>query len=253
MTAIVLAAGEGKRMGSSRAKVLHELCGRPLVTFPLAAAVEAGARRLCVVTGFDEASVRATVLAWAAAAGHDVEVSFAHQPERWGTGHAVECALPEVPERGPVWILSGDVPLVRPSTLRALRTACTASTAGFALASFEPGDPHGYGRVLRDATGAVLGIREERDASAEERAITECNAGAYCIEAHLLHEGIPTLQRKNAQGEKYLTDLVSWAAARGHVLAERIDALEAEGVNTPEQLRELEEAARRRGDLDLSR
>jgi len=248
MTAIILAAGEGKRMGSTRAKVLHTLCGRPLVTFPLDAAVRAGARRVCVVTGYDEAAVRTTVLAWAD--GREVQVTFAHQPRRWGTGHAVECALPEVPEGGPVWILSGDVPLVRASTLRGLRDACHESSAGFALASFEPEDPHGYGRVLRDATGAVLGIREERDASPAERTITECNAGAYCIEAQLLHAGIPTLERKNAQGEKYLTDLVAWAATRGRVLAQRIDPIEAEGVNTPEQLRRLEAAAVARGDVE---
>lgn len=240
MFAIVLAAGEGKRMGSSRAKVLHSFAGRPLVTYPLAAAVEAGATHVRVVTGFDEAAVRRAVSSWAEAEAPAIEVAFVHQSERRGTGHAVECALPSLPREGQAWILSGDVPLVHVRSLARLRDATQRGPGGFAFATFRPANPHGYGRVLRDAAGRVVAIREERDATPVERRIDECNAGIYCIGLRELHVGIPSLGQDNAQHEKYLTDLVAWAATKGEVVGELIDPLEAEGVNTPEQLVALE-------------
>jgi len=246
MTAVILAAGEGKRMGGGRAKVLHELAGRPLIAYPITAAAAAGAARLCVVTGFAEDAVRPIVERLAQELCPRTELQFAHQPQQWGTGHAVECALPVLPRSGPVWILSGDVPMLQAATLVALAQACRRSTSGLALASFRPARPFGYGRVVRDERGAVVAIREERDANERERALTECNAGTYCVEASRLHAGIPLLGRQNAQGEKYLTDLVAWAAGFGTVIAHEIAAIEAEGVNTPQQLAELELLVRRR-------
>src|SRR5690606_7832173 len=128
-----------------------------------------------------------------------------------GTGHAVMCALPVLGDDfdGNVLILSGDVPLLTAETLAALARACERSSAGLSLASFRAADPTGYGRILRDEQGRCVGIREQRDASAAERAIDECNAGVYCVRAEHLRRELPALSANNAAGEIYLTDLIA--------------------------------------------
>jgi UDP-N-acetylglucosamine diphosphorylase/glucosamine-1-phosphate N-acetyltransferase len=244
--AIILAAGKGTRMASDLPKVLHAIAGEPLVAYPIRAARRAQASRVVVVVGYGGQQVQAAVTARFPDAGGWLR--FATQAEQHGTGHAVMCALPEVPEGdGIALVLSGDVPLLAAATLHALVERAQACSAGLALTSFRPLDPSGYGRILRDPHGRVLGIREHRDASEAERAIGECNAGTYAIRLPLLRGELPRLQRSNAQGEIYLTDLVELAAARGEVAALEIDPVEAAGVNTPEQLAELEAIARARG------
>lgn len=244
--AIILAAGKGTRMASDLPKVLHAIAGAPLVTYPIHAARQAQASRVVVVVGYEGHKVQAAVTARFPDAG--AWLRFATQAEQHGTGHAVMCALPEVPEGdGLALVLSGDVPLLAASTLHTLVEQAGACSAGLALTSFRPLDPSGYGRILRDPQGRVLGIREHRDASEAERTIGECNAGTYAIRLPLLRSELPRLQRSNAQGEIYLTDLVELAAARGEVAALEIDPIEAAGVNTPEQLAELEAIARARG------
>jgi len=237
VTAVILAAGRGTRMHSDLPKVLHEFATRPLIAYPIEAAVAAGAQRLIVVTGHGRREVEAVVERWV---NTPIRLSFAHQPEQLGTGHAVDCARSELPDHGLVLILSGDVPLIRGATLLRLAEVAVATTAGLALATFRPTDPTGYGRVLRDLHGAVVAIREQKDATATELSTSECNAGTYAVEAERLHRWLPRLGRNNAQGEMYLTDLVAMAAAEGSVAAVEVDALEAAGVNTPEQLRGLE-------------
>jgi UDP-N-acetylglucosamine diphosphorylase/glucosamine-1-phosphate N-acetyltransferase len=232
--AIILAAGRGTRMGSDLPKVLHPLAGEPLIVHPLRAAAAAGAREVVVVVGYGAGAVREAVKEASPRA------RFAEQIEQLGTGHAVLCALPAIEgHAGPTLILSGDVPLLQAATLGRLVDAARESSAGLAVATFEPPSPTGYGRILRDAWGAMIGVREERDASAVERAIRECNAGVYCADAELLRRELPLLGRENAQGEIYLTDLVARAASQGEVATVRVDAEEVAGVNTPEQLAEL--------------
>jgi UDP-N-acetylglucosamine diphosphorylase/glucosamine-1-phosphate N-acetyltransferase len=240
--AIILAAGKGTRMASDLPKVLHPMAGEPLVAYPIRAARQAEASVVVVVVGYEGERVRDEVLArFPDAAGW---LRFATQAQQLGTGHAVLCALPEVPDGdGIALVLSGDVPLVRATTLRTLIERAQACSAGLALTSFRPPDPSGYGRILRDTHGRVLGIREHRDASVAERAIGECNAGTYAVRLPLLRADLPRLGRSNAQGEIYLTDLVELATARGEVAALEIDPLEAAGVNTPQQLAELEAIA----------
>lgn len=243
--AIILAAGKGTRMASDLPKVLHTMLGEPLVVYPIRAAREAGASAVVVVVGYQGARVTEAVTARVP----DAEgwLRFATQSEQLGTGHAVMCGLPQVEQaRGVAWILSGDVPLVRSATLTALAEGCRSSPAGLALTTFVPPDPTGYGRILRDADGRVQGIREHRDASEAERAIEECNAGTYAVALEHLRADLPRLGRSNAQGEIYATDLVALATARGEVVAVPIDAMEAAGVNTPEQLQALEAVARAR-------
>ncbi|MBC8071685.1 MAG: hypothetical protein IAG13_25395 [Deltaproteobacteria bacterium] len=133
---------------------------------------------------------------------------------------------------------------MRRATLERLVAACAASTAKLALATFTPADTTGYGRIVRDAGGRVLGIREHRDATVAERAIDECNAGLYCVDLDTLRAVLPTVRRDNSQGEIYLTDIVAPLAAAGEVIGVPIDALEAAGVNTPAELAALEALAR---------
>lgn len=239
--AIVLAAGKGTRMGSDLPKVLHRLADEPLVAFPVRAALAAGVERVVVVVGHGGEQVRAAV------ADASPGAAFAEQHEQRGTGHAVLCALPAIAgAAGPVLILSGDVPLLAAATLRRLVDAAARGSSGLALATFRPADPTGYGRILRDRAGRVVGIREERDSSPAEREIRECNAGVYCVDAGLLREELPAIGTDNAQGEIYLTDLVGRAAARGEVVAVEVDAVEVAGVNTREHLAELEAIVRAR-------
>jgi bifunctional UDP-N-acetylglucosamine pyrophosphorylase/glucosamine-1-phosphate N-acetyltransferase len=234
--AIILAAGRGTRMRSDLPKVAHLLHDRPLVTYPLAAARAAGVRDVVVVVGHGAELV--TALVKAAMPG----VRLATQAEQRGTGHAVQCAMPEIAaDVDVVLVLSGDVPGVRSATLRALAEAARESDAGLAMCTFRATDPTGYGRILRaaDAQGRLLSIREERDASPDERGIDECNAGVYAFAAALLRDALPKLAPHNAAGELYLTDVVAIAAARGAVRTVEVPELEVAGVNTPEQLASL--------------
>lgn len=237
--AIVLAAGKGTRMGSDRAKVLHELAGKPLVTYPISAALAAGADAIVVVVGHQAQAVRDVVTGRFASPAP----RFATQAQQLGTGHAVLCAMEEVDAtEGLAFVLSGDVPLLTSDTLGRLGAACRGTEAGLAFATFRPEDPTGYGRVQRDGRGRVVAIVEQRDADERQRAIDECNAGTYAIDLARLRADLPRLGRANAQGEMYLTDLVAFAAARGPVGVVEVGALEAAGVNTRQQLQALEDA-----------
>jgi UDP-N-acetylglucosamine diphosphorylase/glucosamine-1-phosphate N-acetyltransferase len=242
--ALILAAGKGTRMRSDLAKVLHPFLGEPLIVHPLRAARSWGAKRAIVVVGHQAEEVEAAVEAWRP---EDWPVASALQAEQRGTGHAVLCALEALGEfDGGVLILSGDVPLLSADTLGRLASACERSSAGMALVGFRPADPTGYGRILRDEQGRARAIREQRDASEAERAIVECNAGVYCVLAEHLRRELPLLGQDNAAGEIYLTDLLALRARAGEVAVIEVDALEVAGVNTPEQLAELELAARTR-------
>ena len=243
--AVILAAGRGTRMKSDLAKVLHPFLGEPLVAHPLRAALRAGATLIVVVTGHQEAAVREAVLAIADLAGSSAEVRFVHQAQQNGTGHAVLCAMPEIPVAdAQVWILSGDTPMIRPETLAAVAQAAAESTAGLAVSTLQAQGNTGYGRLLRDGRGAPACIREERDCSPEEFGVTECNAGLYCVASSHLHTELASLGADNAQGEIYLTDLVEVRARHGVVAVVALDPIEAAGVNTPEQLADLEAHAK---------
>lgn len=243
--AVILAAGKGTRMKSDRAKVLHPFLGHPLVHYPVRAALQAGAQRVVVVTGHQEDAVREAVLSTPGLLPE--QVRFAHQAQQNGTGHAVACALPALPERdAQVWILSGDTPMITAQTLASIAEAAANSSAGLAVSTLQAEGSTGYGRLLRDADGAPRCIREERDCSPEEFTVTECNAGLYSVNASHLHHELPTLGSNNAQGEIYLTDLVELRARDGRVGVVELDAIEAAGVNTPEQLAALEREAQRR-------
>ncbi len=223
-------------MGSGLPKVLHILNGRPLVAHVVDSLRRAGADEIITVIGHRGNEV-------AGALGPDVRCVW--QREQKGTGHAVMQAEPALRGyTGPVVIACGDVPLVRPSTFSSM--AAEASLAGVrgVVLGMVPRNPHGYGRLVRDSEGRLERIVEERDATDEQRRITEVNTGTYVFYGGDLFDGLKTITTDNAQGEYYLPDLVGYIRATGGevrtILLE--DAIEGSGVNTPEELRRLEEA-----------
>jgi bifunctional UDP-N-acetylglucosamine pyrophosphorylase/glucosamine-1-phosphate N-acetyltransferase len=250
LAAIVLAAGKGTRMKSATAKVLHPLGGRPLVWYAVRRALEAGASPVVVVVGHQAEAVEAALRE----ALPDAPLRFALQVEQKGTAHAVLAARPALRGvKGPVAILSGDVPLLTTATLAAVVTARARARSPLALASMRLGEPRGYGRVLRDGRGRPSRIVEEKDASEAERAVTEVNAGLYCADAEFLWKALARVGSSNAQGEFYLTDLVALAARGTPAVSVEVDPLEASGVNDLAELARAGQELQRRRTLALLR
>jgi len=233
LAAVILAAGKGTRMKSSTAKVLHQLSGRPLAWFSVRAALEAGASPVVVVVGHQAEAVEAALRASLPGA----PLRFAVQAEQRGTAHAVLAARPALRGvTGPIAILSGDTPLLSAATLKRVVRARASGKSPLAFATMTLADPRGYGRVLRDEAGRPAGIVEEKDATPEQRAIGEVNAGLYCGDADFLWRALARVGSRNAQGEFYLTDLVALAAKRTPAVGVQVDPLEASGVNDLEEL-----------------
>ena len=235
---VILAAGQGKRMRSILPKVLHLLAGRPLLFHVVEAANALGAVRVHVVYGHGGGSVREAM------SGADVQ--WVEQREQLGTGHAVELAMNGIPDDATVLVLYGDVPLVNRTTLH--ETVTLAADSGFALITAAVDDPGGYGRIVRDPDGHVRGIVEEADTNEEQRNISEINTGILAAHADRLRDWLRRIDRDNAQGEYYLTDVVARAVEDGvsvrTVPPEAIE--EVLGVNDRVQLATLERFHQRR-------
>jgi bifunctional UDP-N-acetylglucosamine pyrophosphorylase/glucosamine-1-phosphate N-acetyltransferase len=245
LTVVILAAGQGKRMGSDLPKVLQPLAGRPLLAHVIETARALGPAAIHVVYGHGGERVRA------AFAG--TELGWALQAEQRGTGHALMQAMPAVPDGHAVLVLYGDVPLIRTKTLEGL--VARAGTARLALLSARLADPAGYGRIVRDGAGRVVRIVEEKDANHKERAIDEINTGVLAAPAAKLRGWLGALNADNAQGEYYLTDCIGAAVRDGCT----VDAVVAEepsevlGVNDKLQLAEAEAAHRQARAAELMR
>lgn len=232
MEVIVLAAGQGKRMRSVLPKVLQPLAAKPMLAHVLDTARALEARRIVVVYGHGGEVVREALAA--------PDLAWARQDPPQGTGHAVQQAMPLVEDGDIALILYGDVPLIGQASLRRLTAA--ASDRSLALLTVEMADPTGYGRILRDAAGKVSRIVEEKDASPEERRVTEVNTGILAAPVARLRQWLGNLRNDNAQGEYYLTDIIAMAVADGlEVITTQPDAFEETlGVNNKTQLAELE-------------
>jgi len=242
---VVMAAGKGTRMKSGKPKVLHRLGGRALAQHVIDTAAGVSARSVVVITGHGAAAVEAGLCAPVG-----VALKYVRQEPQLGTGHAVQQALPVLTDDGVTLVLSGDVPLTQPETLQALLDLSAGER--LALLTLDMVDPSGYGRIVRAVSGEgggdVLAIVEQKDATPEQRAITEIYSGIMAVPTRLLRAWLARLDNKNAQGEYYLTDVVKFAVADGApVQAHRIaDAVQVAGVNSPVQLAELERAHQRR-------
>lgn len=246
VTAIVLAAGEGTRMKSSRPKVVHEVLGKSMVQWVVDAARTAGVDRCVVVVGNGAEQVEALF------AG-DADVECVLQEQRLGTGHAVRAALEKTQvEDGQVLVLCGDTPLLRAETLKSLVDAAMspAHEAG-ALLTMTYDDPTGYGRVMVAEDGCATAIVEQKDCTAAQALVKTCNAGVYCFDAGLLRAHISELTCENAQKEYYLTDMVGILRAHGAAMAavDCPDAVELMGVNSRIQLAQASRAMQERINL----
>ncbi|MGC9667975.1 bifunctional UDP-N-acetylglucosamine diphosphorylase/glucosamine-1-phosphate N-acetyltransferase GlmU [Planosporangium sp. 12N6] len=250
-TLIVLAAGEGKRMKSALPKVLHPLLGRTVLGHVLEAAREGlGDSRVLVVVGHGADQVRGHLAEIAPQAGTVL------QAEQRGTGHAVRMVMEAVGDlTGSVVVVNGDFPLVRPVTLGGLVEVHETAGAAATILTAQVPDPAGMGRILRSPVGTVERIVEERDASAEQRAIREINAGAYVFDAAVLRQMLAKLDTDNDQGEEYLTDVVGLLVAAGYpVLAHQAeDATEVFGCNDRAELAVLRAILRDRVNLGWMR
>ncbi|HVX32838.1 MAG TPA: bifunctional UDP-N-acetylglucosamine diphosphorylase/glucosamine-1-phosphate N-acetyltransferase GlmU [Solirubrobacterales bacterium] len=238
---LVMAAGSGTRMRSQTPKMLHPVCGRPMVAWPILAAREAGAGRVAAIVspGRD------------ISAGLPDGVETVEQPEPDGTGGAIRAALPLIEEAETVLVLSGDVPLISAATIGALLAAHEGSEAAATMLTIELDDPGAYGRVVRAADGGVEKVVEAKaagDADASQLAIREINAGTYAFDAAPLAAALAGLSNDNAQGEYYLPDVFGAMRAAGRSVAAHLtdDLAVTMGINDRVQLAAVEAEARRR-------
>jgi bifunctional UDP-N-acetylglucosamine pyrophosphorylase/glucosamine-1-phosphate N-acetyltransferase len=234
---VIMAAGKGTRMKSSLPKVLHRLAGRSLLQHVLQTAARLGADRIVAVTGHGADAVEASVQA--------PNLCFVRQLPQLGTGHAVQQAVPHLHTEGTTLILNGDVPLIEAATARALLAA--ADGTKLALLTVELADASGYGRVLRNVGAGVRAIVEDKDATPAERAVREVYTGIMAVPTAHLKRWLAALRNDNAQGEFYLTDIVAMAVADGVPVVTAHPRAEAEvlGVNSPQQLADLERRVQR--------
>lgn len=241
---IILAAGLGKRMKSDLPKVLHPLAGRPLLHYVLDLSETIGSARTLVVVGHRREQVME--------ASRNFQVEWVVQDRQLGTGDAVKRCLPHLKGySGQLLVLSGDVPLLKPDTVHKALALHLRTGAAATVFTFKPADPAGYGRIVRGAGDRLLCIVEERDATPEERSISEVNGGVYIFDAPTLAPTLSQIDNRNALGEYYLTDSIGILASSGRILSAFLvdDPLELAGVNSPEQLAQLEwEWLRRRQD-----
>ena len=228
---LILAAGAGTRMVSSRAKATHELLGKPMIRWVVDAALAAGTDRILTVVGHEREQVIPLVS----------ETTIVVQEERLGTGHAIMVARAELEHMAAkgasLVVLSADTPLLKAETVKALVETQQGTGAAVCLLAHNMDDPSGYGRVVLGESGTVERVVEDRDATDEEKRITLCNSGAYCFDLPLLLQSLEKLGNSNAQGEYYLTEVFSLLVRSGEsVVASMGDASEAQGVNDRLQL-----------------
>ncbi|MDO5049569.1 MAG: NTP transferase domain-containing protein [Actinomycetaceae bacterium] len=243
---IVLAAGQGTRMKSNTPKVLHEMCGRPLLGHAIVAAEDSEAQSIVVVIRHQRDRVAEMVNDFAPAA------ILADQDEIPGTGRAVQCGLEQLIETvgetsGTVLVTSADVPLLSGETLQKLNQAHEEAGNAVTVVTTIVDDPTGYGRIIRE-DGAVTAIVEHRDATDEQRAVNEINAGIYAFDAQFLAQALSGLDTDNDQGEVYLTDTIAVAVQQGRHCGAFIleDEWQAQGCNDRAQLSELRREMNRR-------
>jgi UDP-N-acetylglucosamine diphosphorylase/glucosamine-1-phosphate N-acetyltransferase len=238
LAVVILAAGKGTRMQSDRAKVLHDLAGRPLLIHVLDTVATLNPQRVLVVVGYQSEEVKHACA--------DRSVEFVEQDKQLGTGHAVlqaQAALEDF--EGDVLVLCGDMPLIQSATLKALLQKHHDTTVKCTLLSLKTNEKKDFGRIVRSPEGAVLRIVEVRDASEREKTIDEYNSGVYCFDKGILFKTLASVGSSNAQGEYYLTDTVGILSKNGQVVScySTQDADEIFGINSSEDLIKAERIA----------
>ncbi|HEY3967748.1 MAG TPA: NTP transferase domain-containing protein, partial [Planctomycetaceae bacterium] len=239
---VILAAGKSTRMKSALPKVLHEVCGRPMIEYVLDAARAAGVTRQIVIVGHEAQKVKEAL-----ASHRDVE--FALQAEQKGTGHAVMMCRDNLSGHdGPVLVLTGDAPLMRPESFTALLDVFTAEQAACVIGTAETEHNHGLGRIVRDVAENFVKIVEQKDASPAEAAIREINVGCYVFDCRALFAALDEIKPNNQQKEYYLTDCAAILKGKGLsvVASKKLDIVEALGVNTRNELVKVHRALQQR-------
>lgn len=240
--AIILAAGKSTRMKTDLPKVMHEICGRPMLAFVLDACREAGVPTMHLVVGFAKDVV-------VNAFSNEPGVRFVEQVEQKGTGHAVlMCADAFRSFVGDVIVIAGDMPTVRADTLRQLLAAHRSAGAAASIATTALADPAGYGRIIRDPAGRFERIVEHRDCNAEQLKIHEVNPSYYCFDAQALFEALPKLKPDNAKGEYYITDALAVIRRSGKLVqaVTSVPAEDAVGINSRGELADVAKVMQRR-------
>ncbi len=247
--AIILAAGKSTRMKSDVPKVLHEVCGKPMLSYTLDACCEAGIDRIVVVVGHQKERV-------IAAFSDRSNCSFVEQAEQKGTGHAVQCCKEALDGfAGQVLVIAGDMPLVRGETLKTLLNENTKTGDGITLATTILDDPAGYGRIVRDKLGGLVSITEHKDCIPEQLAIKEANPSYYCFDGRYMFETMDKVTNDNAKGEYYITDAVGilLSEGRGAGAIPAVPPEQATGVNSQEDLVVVEELMTARAEAEVAR
>jgi bifunctional UDP-N-acetylglucosamine pyrophosphorylase/glucosamine-1-phosphate N-acetyltransferase len=234
ISAVILAAGKGTRMKSDQAKVLHELFFKPMLHHVLDAVTATDIGQIAVIVGHQ----RERVLASLQEAPILYQFTPVVQEEQLGTGHAVLCAESACDAADLVMILCGDTPLIRSETLQAMIDRHQESKAVLTLMTTVLDDPFGYGRIITDAKGGVVAIVEQKDATDEQRAVREINAGIYLVDRKFLFSALQQVGTDNSQGEVYLTDIVSIARQQRHRVEKFVHrpAVDVLGVNSRVEL-----------------
>ena len=233
---IILAAGLGTRMKSDKAKVLHEIMGKPMVLYVVDAAKAVAEDNIILVIGNQAEKVQKIV-------SKRYNAFFALQEEQLGTGHAVSCAIPSLAEPVEhVLILCGDVPLIKADTLTRFTKDHLSAKRDISLLAVQIDDPKGYGRILTDKNMHLTGIVEEADATEEQKKIKTINTGIYCVRKQFLTEALQKIKPDNAQGEFYLTDIIGIGHKKGKHIGVMIgdNPNEVIGINTPHDLATVE-------------
>ena len=244
---LIMAAGKGTRMKSDLAKVLHQIHDRPMVHYVIDQARKVGSEKIILIIGHQKEKVQE--------ACKNMDVDYVVQEPQLGTGHAVMMAEDFLQSyTGDVLVLSGDVPLLTTETIRHLLEAHQQANAIATLLTSELDDPTGYGRVIRDQTGRVIKIAEQKDARPEELKIKEINVGIYMFKTKELVTALKQINNKNAQGEYYLPDVVKLYVDRGEKVVAQLAANfnETRGINTVDQLKEAETILTRRSKIKNS-
>ena len=240
--AIILAAGKSTRMKSEAPKVLHEVCGQPMLWYVMRACRDAGVSRLVVVVGHRKDAVIEAV-------GGADDITFVEQVEQKGTGHAALVCRDALSDcTGQVLVIAGDMPLIRSQTLDALLAENRRTGHAVTLATSVLDDPTGYGRIIRDENGALAGIVEQNDCTPEQRRVSEVNVSYYCYDAARLFDLLSRVGNDNANGEYYITDTVRLAldGGMGAGAVAAVPAEDAMGVNSRSDLAVVNRVMQRR-------
>jgi len=229
--ALILAAGKGTRMKSDLAKVLHILEGKLLLHYSIEAARRAGAEKIVVIIGHQAQKIREEF--------HNSGCIFVEQKPQLGTGHAVLQAKDVLASyQGLTVILCGDVPLLKPKTIKSLVESHVTAGVAVTVLTTIPAEPQGYGRIVKRDDGSILKIVEEREATDAEKKIGEINTGIYCVNTAFLFSALTKIDNNNSQKEYYLTDIVEVACRESEIVRPHMvfDYIEVMGINTPEEL-----------------